>query len=115
MPQQSHFERQKLSADRAAIREAMVDLLHTWAAVENRFAALLRNIINDQPGDIAFAIYFTPSSPKDLEPFAFAGIWEFARLGGEEILSTGRQFRERRIGHRTAMLTGCCIRETLRA
>jgi len=24
---------------------------------------------------------------KDLEPFAFAGIWEFARLGGEEILS----------------------------
>jgi putative SOS response-associated peptidase YedK len=25
---------------------------------------------------------------KDLEPFAFAGIWEFARLGGEEILST---------------------------
>ena len=26
-------------------------------------------------------------SRKDLEPFAFAGIWEFARLGGEEILS----------------------------
>ena len=25
---------------------------------------------------------------KDLEPFAFAGLWEFARLGGEEILST---------------------------
>jgi putative SOS response-associated peptidase YedK len=25
---------------------------------------------------------------KDLEPFAFAGIWEFVRLGGEEILST---------------------------
>ena len=25
---------------------------------------------------------------KDLEPFAFAGIWEFAGLGGEEILST---------------------------
>ena len=25
---------------------------------------------------------------KDLEPFAFAGIWEFARLSGEEILST---------------------------
>ena len=25
---------------------------------------------------------------KDLEPFAFAGIWEFTRLGGEEILST---------------------------
>jgi putative SOS response-associated peptidase YedK len=25
---------------------------------------------------------------KDLEPFAFAGIWEVARLGGEEILST---------------------------
>ena len=24
---------------------------------------------------------------RDLEPFAFAGIWEFARLGGEEILS----------------------------
>ena len=24
---------------------------------------------------------------KDLEPFAFAGIWEFNRLGGEEILS----------------------------
>ena len=24
---------------------------------------------------------------KDLEPFAFAGIWEFARLNGEEILS----------------------------
>jgi putative SOS response-associated peptidase YedK len=24
---------------------------------------------------------------KDLEPFAFAGIWEFARIGGEEILS----------------------------
>jgi putative SOS response-associated peptidase YedK len=24
---------------------------------------------------------------KDLEPFAFAGIWEFARLDGEEILS----------------------------
>jgi len=24
---------------------------------------------------------------KDLEPFAFAGIWEFTRLGGEEILS----------------------------
>jgi putative SOS response-associated peptidase YedK len=24
---------------------------------------------------------------KDLEPFAFAGAWEFARLGGEEILS----------------------------
>jgi len=24
---------------------------------------------------------------KDLEPFAFAGIWEFARLAGEEILS----------------------------
>ncbi len=22
---------------------------------------------------------------KDLEPFAFAGIWEFARIGGEEI------------------------------
>ncbi|MGA8691819.1 MAG: SOS response-associated peptidase family protein [Methyloceanibacter sp.] len=25
---------------------------------------------------------------KDLEPFAFAGIWEFARIGGEELLST---------------------------
>ena len=25
---------------------------------------------------------------KDLEPFAFAGMWEFARLGGEDILST---------------------------
>jgi putative SOS response-associated peptidase YedK len=24
---------------------------------------------------------------KDLEPFAFAGIWEFTRLNGEEILS----------------------------
>ena len=24
---------------------------------------------------------------KDLEPFAFAGLWEFARLGGEDILS----------------------------
>ena len=24
---------------------------------------------------------------KDLEPFAFAGIWEFNRLGGEEIVS----------------------------
>jgi putative SOS response-associated peptidase YedK len=24
---------------------------------------------------------------KDLEPFAFAGLWEFCRLGGEEILS----------------------------
>ena len=24
---------------------------------------------------------------KDLEPFAFAGVWEFTRLGGEEILS----------------------------
>ena len=24
---------------------------------------------------------------KDLEPFAFAGIWDFARLDGEEILS----------------------------
>ena len=24
---------------------------------------------------------------KDLEPFAFAGIWEFARLAGEEIVS----------------------------
>lgn len=24
---------------------------------------------------------------KDLEPFAFAGLWEFARIGGEEILS----------------------------
>lgn len=24
---------------------------------------------------------------KDLEPFAFAGIWEFARLAGEELLS----------------------------
>jgi putative SOS response-associated peptidase YedK len=22
---------------------------------------------------------------KDLEPFAFAGVWEFARLGGEDI------------------------------
>jgi putative SOS response-associated peptidase YedK len=26
---------------------------------------------------------------KDLGPFAFAGIWEFTRLGGEEILSAG--------------------------
>jgi putative SOS response-associated peptidase YedK len=25
---------------------------------------------------------------KDLEPFAFAGLWEFARIGGEEIVST---------------------------
>jgi putative SOS response-associated peptidase YedK len=25
---------------------------------------------------------------KDLEPFAFAGIWEFARIGGEDIVST---------------------------
>ena len=24
---------------------------------------------------------------KDLEPFAFAGIWEFARIGGEDIMS----------------------------
>jgi SOS response associated peptidase (SRAP) len=24
---------------------------------------------------------------KDLEPFAFAGVWEFARLGGEDTLS----------------------------
>jgi putative SOS response-associated peptidase YedK len=24
---------------------------------------------------------------KDLEPFAFAGIWEFARFGGSDILS----------------------------
>ena len=24
---------------------------------------------------------------KDLEPFAFAGIWEFARIAGEEIVS----------------------------
>lgn len=25
---------------------------------------------------------------QDLEPFAFAGLWEFARIGGEDILST---------------------------
>jgi putative SOS response-associated peptidase YedK len=25
---------------------------------------------------------------KDLEPFAFAGIWEFVRIGGEDIVST---------------------------
>jgi putative SOS response-associated peptidase YedK len=25
---------------------------------------------------------------KDLDPFAFAGVWEFARISGEEILST---------------------------
>jgi putative SOS response-associated peptidase YedK len=25
---------------------------------------------------------------KDLEPFAFAGVWEFTRIGGEDILST---------------------------
>jgi putative SOS response-associated peptidase YedK len=24
---------------------------------------------------------------KDLEPFAFAGIWEFARIGGEDVVS----------------------------
>ena len=24
---------------------------------------------------------------EDLEPFAFAGLWEFARIGGEDILS----------------------------
>ena len=24
---------------------------------------------------------------KDLEPFAFAGLWEFARLGGEDMVS----------------------------
>jgi putative SOS response-associated peptidase YedK len=27
---------------------------------------------------------------KDLEPFAFAGVWEFARLGGQDTLSTAR-------------------------
>ena len=31
---------------------------------------------------------------KDLEPFALAGIWEFARIGGEEILSTAMIFGE---------------------
>ena len=24
---------------------------------------------------------------RDLEPFAFAGVWEFARLGGEDVIS----------------------------
>ena len=28
------------------------------------------------------------STSEDLKPFAFAGVWEFARLGGEDILST---------------------------
>jgi len=43
---------------------------------------------------------------KDLEPFAFAGIWEFARLGEEEILSAAII-----VGDQTrlsaAYMTGC--------
>jgi putative SOS response-associated peptidase YedK len=31
---------------------------------------------------------------RDLEPFAFAGVWEFTRLGGEDILSTAMIVRE---------------------
>ena len=30
---------------------------------------------------------------KDLEPFAFTAIWEFARIGGEDIVSTRMRAR----------------------
>jgi len=35
---------------------------------------------------------------KDLEPFAFAGLWEFARLDGEEIRAAFLFVRSVRIG-----------------
>ena len=46
---------------------------------------------------------------KDVEPFAFAEVWEFAQLGGEDILSTGDRWRSkptcrRRIDDLRAML-----------
>jgi hypothetical protein len=40
----------------------MLALLHIWANVENRFATLLHNVIKDSSGEIAFAIFFAPSS-----------------------------------------------------
>ena len=43
---------------------------------------------------------------KDLEPFAFAGIWEFAQLGGEEILSAAMIVGEPNPWS-AAYMTGC--------
>lgn len=55
-------ETERLLAEKVAIRDEMINLLHTWAAIENRLANLLREIIGDKTGEVAFAIYFAPSS-----------------------------------------------------
>jgi hypothetical protein len=62
MSQTPSPETKRLFEEQAAIREAMLNLLHTWASIECRLATILHDIINDKTGEIAFAIYFTPSS-----------------------------------------------------
>lgn len=57
----SNPEAQALAQEHAAIREGMLRVLHAWAAIENGFALLLRDIMGDPSGARAFAIYFAPS------------------------------------------------------
>jgi len=44
---------------------------------------------------------------KDLEPFAFAGIWEFARLAGEEVLSAAMIVGEPNRRNASASMPSC--------
>ena len=52
----------RLFKERDELRNAIVDTLHTWAAVETHLATFLANILMDKPGELAFAIYFAPTN-----------------------------------------------------
>jgi hypothetical protein len=57
-------ERKKIAAEYQAIREAMLDLMFSWAGLENTLSILLGKIIRDPSNNLASAIYFAPSNTE---------------------------------------------------
>jgi hypothetical protein len=54
----------KMAADTKAIREGIVQITLAWAAVEGSMSLLLREVLGDASGEIAFAIYYSPASAE---------------------------------------------------
>jgi hypothetical protein len=54
----------KLQAEHKALQEGILEITAAWAAIETDMAGLLRDILADPTGDVAFAIYFSPASSE---------------------------------------------------
>ena len=63
-PPAVHEDVKRMIAETQALRDAVSEMILAWSAIESQFSLVLRNVLNDDSGAYAFAIYYAPSGSE---------------------------------------------------